>query len=301
MDRLTSMRVFAEIVDRGSVTGAADALDMSRAMASRYLEGLEDWLGARLLHRTTRKLALTDAGQQALVTCREMLALAADVVAQAGSGSVEAQGRLRLTSSPSFATAQLTAAVVEFQALHPRVEIDLVMVDRTVDLVEDRIDLAIRLSNHVAPGLVARRLAICHSVLCASPSYLERAGPLQRPDDLRAHQCVIHSTGFAPEYRLTRAGEAVTVAVSGAITANETAVVLASVLAGAGIAMLPTYLVGDDLLRGTLQQVLPDYALAPIDVQAVYLSRRHQPMPLRLLIEFLAKRFGGETAPWDRR
>lgn len=300
MDRLTAMRVFAEIVDRGSVSAAAEALDMSRAMASRYLEGLEDWLGARLLHRTTRKLALTDAGQQALVTCREMLVLANDVVAQAGSGSIEAQGRLRLTSSPSFATAQLTAAVVEFQSLHPKVEIDLVMVDRTVDLVQDRIDLAIRFSNHVDPSLVARRLAICKSVLCAAPSYLQRAGPLQQPDDLRSHQCVVHSTGFDPEYRFTQGDEAVTIAVGGAITANETSVILASVLAGAGIAMLPTYLVGDELRRGSLQQVLPSYPLDPIDIQAVYLSRRHQPMPLRLLIEFLAERFGGAVAPWDR-
>src|SRR5262245_42304996 len=119
MDRLTAMRVFVEIVDRGSVSAAADALDMSRAMASRYLEGLENWLGARLLHRTTRRLALTDAGQHTLVTCREMLALTNEVVAQASQGGAEAQGRLRLTSSPAFAVAQLTAAVVDFQALHP--------------------------------------------------------------------------------------------------------------------------------------------------------------------------------------
>lgn len=305
MDRLTAMRVFVGIVDRGSVSAAADALDMSRAMASRYLEGLEDWLGVRLLHRTTRRLTLTDAGQEALATCRDMLDLADDVVAQAGSGRVEAQGRLRLTSSPTFASAQLTAAVVEFQALHPKVEIDLMMVDRTVDLVQDRIDLAIRISHRVDPTLVARRLATCRSVLCASPAYLTRAPALKHPDDLRSHACVLHSTGFAPAYRLTTqtddGPQSVTVPVSGSLVANETAVVLAAVLAGAGIAMLPTYLIGDLLLQGSLQRVLPDYELDPIDIQAVYLTRRHQPMPLRLLIEFLAQRFGGETPPWDRR
>jgi len=300
MDRLTAMRVFVEIVDRGSVSAAAEALDMSRAMASRYLEGLEDWLGARLLHRTTRRLALTDPGQHALASCREMVGLAEDVVAQAGHGAAQAQGRLRLTSSPSFATAQLAAAMVDFQQRHPKVEIDLVMVDRTVDLVQDRIDLAIRLSNRVDEGLVARRLALCHSVLCASPGYLARAGAPQTPDDLRGHQCLIHTTGFAPEYRLLRGGEVVTVPVGGAITANETAVIRAAVLAGAGIAMLPTYFVGEDLAQGSLLRVLPEYALEPLDIQAVYLSRRHQPMPLRLLIEFLAERFGGEVAPWDR-
>jgi DNA-binding transcriptional LysR family regulator len=299
MDRLVAMRVFVEIVDCGSISAAADALEMSRAMASRYLEGLENWLGARLLHRTTRRLGLTEVGQHTLVTCREMLALADDVVAQAGQGSAEAHGRLRLTSSPSFATAQLTAAVVAFQALHPRVEIDLVMVDRTVDLVQDRIDLAIRLSNRIDAGLVARRLALCHSVLCASPAYLQRAGIPKTPEDLRAHQCVIHSTGFAPEYRLLKGGEAITVEARGTMTANETSVVRAAALAGAGIAMLPTYYVGDDLAQGALRQLLPDYTLEPLNIQAVYLSRRHQPMPLRLLIDFLADRFGGKVAPWD--
>lgn len=301
MDRLTAMRVFTEIVDRGSVTAAAEALDMSRAMASRYLEGLEDWLGARLLHRTTRKLALSDAGQQALVTCREMLALEVDALAQASQGSAEVQGRLRLTSSPSFATAQLTAAVVDFQALHPKLEIDLVMVDRTVDLVQDRIDLAIRLSNRIDAGLVARQLAVCHSVLCASPGYLQRAGDPGTPDELRAHRCITHSTGFAPEYRLRRGAESITIEAAGVLTANETAVIRAAALAGAGIAMLPTYQVVEDLVDGTLRRVLPDYALEPLSIQAVYLSRRHQPMPLRLLIDFLADRFEGKLAPWDAR
>ena len=210
MDRVTAMRVFVEIVDRGSISAAADALDMSRAMASRYLEGLESWLGVRLLHRTTRKLSLSDAGEQALKGFREMVALADDVHAQA-SQQGEVQGRLRITSSPSFAQAQLTAAVVDFQQEYPKVEIDLMMVDRTVDLVQDRIDLAIRLSNRIDDTLVARRLAVCHSVLCASPSYLARAGVPKKPEDLERHRCVVHSAGFAPSYKLRRGDSTTTV------------------------------------------------------------------------------------------
>lgn len=300
MDRLTAMRVFIEIVDRGSVSAAADALEMSRAMASRYLEGLENWLGARLLHRTTRRLALSDAGEQALKGFREMVALAQDVHAQARQQG-EVRGRLRITSSPSFAQAQLTAAVVDFQQLHPGVEIDLMMVDRTVDLVQDRIDLAIRLSNRIDETLVARRLAACHSVLCASPAYLARAGVPRRPEDLEKHRCVVHSSGFAPSYRLRRGDQATTVAARAVLTANETSIIRAGALAGAGIAMLPTYYVTEELARGQLQVVLPDHALDPLDIQAVYLSRRHQPLPLRKLIEFLAQRFGGDVAPWDRK
>ncbi|MDP9994005.1 DNA-binding transcriptional LysR family regulator [Variovorax boronicumulans] len=306
MDRLIAMRVFVEIVDRGSVSAAADALDMSRAMASRYLEGLERWLGVRLLHRTTRKLALSDAGEQALKGFREMVALAGDVHAQA-SQQGEVQGRLRITSSPAFAQAQLTAAVVDFQRLYPKVEIDMMMVDRTVDLVQERIDLAIRLSNRIDEALVARRLAVCHSVLCASPSYLARAGIPEMPEDLKRHRCVVHSAAFAPTYNL-RCGDArdsgektVTVSPHAVLTANDTSILRAGALAGAGIAMLPTFYVTDELARKQLQIVLPAYTLDALDIQAVYLSRRHQPLPLRKLVEFLSERFGGDTAPWDRK
>ena len=300
MDRFTAMRVFIEIVDRGSVTAAADALDMSRAMASRYLEGLESWLGVRLLHRTTRKLALSDAGEQAIRGFREMVALAEDVYAQASQRG-DVQGRLRITSSPSFAQAQLTAAIVDFQQLHPRLEIDLMMVDRTVDLVQERIDLAIRLSNRIDASLVARRLAVCHSVLCASPAYLARAGVPKTPEDLENHRCIVHSTGFAPSYNLRRGDHTTTVSTHTVLTANETSILRAGALAGAGIAMLPTFYVTEDLARKQLEVVFPDYTLDPLDIQAVYLSRRHQPLPLRKLIEFLAERFGGDVAPWDRK
>lgn len=299
MDQLTAMRVFVETVDRGTVSAAASALDMSRAMASRYLESLEDWLGARLLHRTTRRLGLTNAGEQALASCREMLELAGELKSQAGQDTSDARGKLRLTTAPSFAQAQMTAAIVEFQAQHPRVEIDLFVADRSVNLAEERIDLAVRISNRVDPGLVARRLAVCESVLCAAPAYLKRHGRPKTPEDLLKHRAVVHSTGFAAEFRLRRGEEIITVPALGNLTANETSVVRAAVLSGAGIAMLPTYYVGGDLENGTLERVLHDYALDPLDIQAVYLSRRHQPKPLRLLIEFLANRFGGDVAPWD--
>jgi len=268
-------------------------------MTSRYLEQLESWLGVRLLHRTTRRLALSDAGEQALKSFREMVALAEDVHAQATQQG-EVHGRLRITSSPSFAQAQLTAAVVDFQQLHAKVEIDLVMVDRTVDLVQDRIDLAIRLSNRIDDALVARRLAVCHSVLCASPAYLARAGVPKKPEDLEAHRCVIHSAGFSPSYTLRLGNQTTTVAAHTMLMANETSIVRAGALAGAGIAMLPTYYVAEELKNKSLQLVLPNYALEPIDIQAVYLSRRHQPLHLRKLIDFLAERFGGPVASWDR-
>lgn len=300
VDRLNAMRVFVEVAERGSLTKAAERLDLSRAMVSRYLASLEQWLGARLLHRTTRRVTLSDAGQQALFRCRRMLEMAEEVEAVAGVRRSEPVGKLRLTTSLSFAQSQLTAAVVAFQLRHPRVEIELLGADRAVDLADERIDLALRITNQLDDSFVARRLADCHSALCAAPDYLARRGTPQGPAELKAHNCITHAFGSRAEYRLRHGGQSLSVAVGGTLFGDDTAVVKAAALAGGGIAMLPTYYVVDELRRGALVRLLPDHEPEPLGIHAVYLSRRHQPQALRLLIEFLAERFGGPSTPWDR-
>jgi DNA-binding transcriptional LysR family regulator len=300
MDQLSAIRSFIEIADRGSLTQAALAQDLSRAMVSRHLESLERWLGARLLHRTTRRVSLSEAGEEALPRLRQMLELAADLQALAGARRSAPTGKLRVTTSSSFAVSCLTHAVVEFQAIYPRVQIELLTLDRAVDLVGERIDLAVRITNRLDDGVVARRLATCRSVLCASPAYLKRRGQPQRPDDLRAHDCITHAFGTRAEYRLGQAGRVTAQAVQGPLSGNETAVLLQAALAGAGIAMLPTYFLGDALQRGALVRVLPEHEPETLGIHAVYLSRQHQPLPLKLLIDFLSERFGGDIAPWDR-
>ena len=300
MDHLGAIRTFIEIADQGSLTGAADTLNLSRAMVSRHLRGLEQWLGVRLLHRTTRRVSLSDAGQEALPRLRQMLDLAGDLQAVSGARRAAPTGKLRITTSLSFAMACLTQAIVEFQRLHPRITVDLLTVDRAVDLVAERIDLAVRITNRLDDGVVARRLASCRSVLCASPAYLAQHGQPQQPADLAAHACITHAFGSRAEYRLAQGGRVVAQAVAGPLSGNETAVVRQAALAGAGIAMLPTYFVGDDLARGSLVRVLPAHEPEALGIHAIYLSRQHQPLPLKLLIDFLADRFGGDTAPWDR-
>jgi DNA-binding transcriptional LysR family regulator len=300
MDQLSAIRTFVEIADRGSLTRAAEALDLSRAMVSRHLEGLESWLGARLLHRTTRRVSLSDAGTEALPRLRQMLDLAADVQAVAGARRSEPTGRLRVTTSLSFAVPNLTQAIVEFHSRHARIEVELLTVDRAVDLVAERIDLAVRITNRLDEGVVARRLATCRSALCASPAYLRRRGQPQRPEDLAQHACITHAFGSRAEYRLRHGGKLHTVGVKGPLSSNETFVLRQAALAGAGIAMLPTYFVGDDLARGRLVRLLPEHEPETLGIHAVYLSRQHQPQPLKLLIDFLAERFGGDVAPWDR-
>jgi len=300
MDHLSAIRTFIEIADRGSLTAAAEALDLSRAMVSRHLEGLEQWLGTRLLHRTTRRVSLSEAGQEALPRLRQMLDLSADLQTLAGARQTEPTGRLRITTSLSFAVSVLTQALVDFQGRYPRIEIELLTVDRAVDLVGERIDLAIRITNHLDNSVVARRLASCRSVVCASPDYLARHGRPETPEDLKRHACITHTFGARTEYRLRQADRLSVVEVTGALSVNETSVLREAALAGAGIAMLPTYFVGGDLASGALVRLLPDHEPEPLGIHAVYLSRQHQPKPLKLLIDFLGQRFGDAVAPWDQ-
>ncbi|WP_374435078.1 LysR substrate-binding domain-containing protein [Inhella sp.] len=299
MDRHTAVQVFVEVVDRGSLSAAAEALEMSRAMVSRYLESLERELGVRLLQRTTRRLSLTDAGEQALPRCRQLLQLRAELHEQLGQQAARSQprGRLRISCSTSFAMAQLGPALADFLQQHPQVQVELLAADRTVHLVEERIDLALRISNRLDEGLVARRLATCRSVLCASPAYLRQAGHPAEPAELRAHRCISHANLNRGEYRLLHEGRLLRVPITGPLQSNEAGATLQAVLGGLGIAMLPTYLVGELLAQGRLQAVLPAWEPEPLGLHAVMVSRQHPPQLLRLMVDFLAERFAGE--PWD--
>ncbi|MGR4871180.1 substrate binding domain-containing protein [Variovorax sp. LARHSF232] len=167
-----------------------------------------------------------------------MLELASDVQAVTGARRTEPAGRLRLATSLSFAVSSLTRAIVEFQSRYPRIEVELLTVDRTIDLVDERIDLAVRITNRLDEGVVARQIATCHSVPCASPAYLQRRGAPKRPEDLRTHECITHAFGSRAEYRLRKAGRLTAVAARGSLSSNETSVLREAALAGAGIAML---------------------------------------------------------------
>lgn len=300
MDHLVAARVFVTTVEQGSLTKAADHLDMSTAMVSRHLAAIESWLGARLLHRTTRRISLTDAGQAALGGCRQLLELAEDMKHQAGEVTRVPSGRLRIASSASFAEAQLAPALVEFQQRHPQVDFSLVAAERSLDLAAERIDLAVRITNTLEPTLIARPLAVCRSVLCASPSYLKAHGEPRTLQALRSHPCVTHAIVGAAQFRFRRRKEVIELAVNDRLSTNDTGSLRRAVIEGGGIGILPTYLVGEDLKRGRLVRVLPTLEPETLGVHAIFLSRQHQPLALRLLVDFLAERFGGDLPPWDR-
>ena len=297
MDRLTAMQVFADVAQSGSFTATADKLDMSRAMVTRYIAQMENWLGVRLLHRTTRRVTLTDAGEQALRRSLQMLALAQDVQDETARQDGELRGQLRLTTSLSFGYAQLAAAVTDFLALHPQLKIDLNVGDAALNLIEARIDLAIRITREPDPMLIGRPLARCDSVLVASPAYLALHDAPQAPVDLRHHRCLAYANFGRSTWRLGRGAEQVDVAVVNPLSSNDALVLSQATLAGGGIAMLPTYLANPYLRSGALLMILPEWRVPELTIYALYPSRRQQLPSVRMLLDFLAQRF--ECQPWS--
>ncbi|MCJ7957605.1 MULTISPECIES: LysR family transcriptional regulator [unclassified Pseudomonas] len=298
MDRLQAMRVFVTVVDLGSQSAAADQLDLSRPVVSRYLAELEDWMGARLMHRTTRKLSLTAAGSEMLPRARQLLELCNDMQAAVSEPDEAPRGQLRLSVSSSFGQAQLADAVAEFVKRNPLVSIDLQMLDRTVNLVDERIDLAIRTSFELDPNLIARKLTLCRSVICASPAYLLEHPRPQHVHDLAKHNCLTHTYFGKSLWHFTENAEPVSVAVQGNISANEATALLRVTLAGAGVARLPSYQAGDYIRSGELIRLLPEAEPQQMNVYAVYASRKHMPLALRSLLDFLVLRFPEEPV-WD--
>ncbi len=295
-----AMRVFVTVVDSGSQSAAAEQLDQSRPAISRYLAELESWAGARLMHRTTRKLSLTDAGNEILPRCRQVLALTDDLRSAVALPDGAPQGLLRLTASSSFAHAQLARAVAEFGALHPAVSVDLVLLDRAVNLVEERIDLAIRISNDLDPNLIARRLTVCRSVVCAAPAYLAKHGKPKMLAELGAHNCLSHFYYGKSVWTFEQGGEPASVAVSGNLSANDTSSLLQAAIAGAGVALLPTYLAAEPLRAGLLVALLPEAKPLELSIHAVYASRKNMSAALRAMLDFLVERFAPEPL-WDRQ
>ena len=290
------MQVFAEVANSGSFSATADKLDMSRAMVTRYVAELEQWLGARLLQRTTRSVTLTDAGESCMRRSQQMLVLMENVEEETASYGEGLRGQLRITCSVSFAYAQMAAAIVDFLKLHPQLKIDLNASEAALNLVEARIDLAIRISAEPDPMLIGRVLAPCASVLVASPSYLAEHGQPQLPADLSSHRCLSYANFGKSVWRLSRGDEQVQVSVASQFSANEATALLRAALAGGGVALQPTYLASPHLLDGSLQAVLPLWTVPDMEIYALYSSRKHLPPAVRALLDFLVERFA--TIPW---
>ena len=292
MDRITATRVFVTIAQLGSLTRAADSLDMSRAMVTRHLQAMEDWVGVRLFHRNTRRLSLTPAGERTLACSRDLLGLAEQLPLASEDRSAPLRGLLRVACAPALAHTALTQAVVGFLARHPEVAVDLVIGEKTVNLVEERIDLSVRITNALDPGLIARPLGQCRSVICAAPAYLQRHGTPARMDDLSLHNCLTFAYFGKSLWHLQEGdAPAQAVPVSGNLSANDSTTLLRATLAGVGISLQPVFVVAEALARGELVALLPQARPRSLGIHAIYSSRDHQPLLQRAFLDHLLQDF----------
>jgi DNA-binding transcriptional LysR family regulator len=301
MDRLRAFEVFVTVVSRGSFTRAADALETSPANVTRYVNELEAHLGTRLLNRTSRRLSLTEGGETFYARCKSILDDVAETEGLVSSASVEPRGRLRINAPVSFGILHLAPLWPEFMRKYPEVELDVALIDRVVDIVDEGYDLAIRISRAGSTSHAARKLATSRNILCASPDYLARCGYPAAPADLIEHRCIGYSyAATGDEWQLIDTERnAHAVKVNCHMHTNNGDTARAAALAGQGVIWQPTFLIGNDLRAGKLVQVLPEYRLPDIDVLALYPSRRHLSAKIRAMIDFLADAFGG-VPPWDR-
>ncbi|EQC1556413.1 LysR family transcriptional regulator [Citrobacter amalonaticus] len=284
MDRVMAATVFNHICDLGSLSAAARALGLSRPMVSRYLDEMEKWAGARLIHRTSRRLTITPAGEEALVKTRTLAQLSQAI--GAASAADIPSGTLRVACAHFTAMHILAPMLPGFLARYPELRIEVEINNQPVSLVGERIDVAIRITDNPEPGAIARRLGDCESVLCASEAYLRQHGTPQTLEDLTQHNCLYYS-GFAGKswHFLNEQGEAVSVAIKGNLSAGISSLLCESALAGMGIALVPEKEAREGLAQGRLVRLLPTLQPQRLAVYGLYLSREHQPAGLRLFLE----------------
>lgn len=297
MDKTQEMASFVAVVEAGSFVAAADAVGLSKAAVSRQVGELEQRLGARLLHRTTRRLSLTDDGQLFYARAKELLAAIDEAESEITSRSGEPSGLLRINAPLTFGVLHLAPLWGRFADAHPKVSLEIDLSDRIVDLVEEGYDLAVRITNLPSSQLVSRQLASSRMVLCASPDYLARHGVPAHPRDLAAHRVISYSYwSTRDEWSFTGPDGEVRVRTQPRIHANNGDTCRAAALDHQGIILQPDFLVGDDLRQGTLVELLPDYASLTIGIHAVYPSRKYLPIKTRRMVDFLVESFA--TPPW---
>ncbi|HEX7080417.1 MAG TPA: LysR family transcriptional regulator [Gammaproteobacteria bacterium] len=302
MDRLDDLSLFVRIAEMGSITAAARSLDVSLSVASQRLKRLEQRLGVRLLHRTTRRLKLTPEGAALLEQGRPLLEDLDALTAGLGRAGREISGTLRVTMSAAFGRLYVSPRLPRFLARHPALNVHMVVADQMLDLAREGLDLAIRVGTLEDSSLVSRKIASNRRVLCASPGYLRRHGTPKTPDALARHTCLVlvGSKGPIDRWTLRDAdGREHVVQVRGRLQSNFGEVIRDAALAGEGIALLSTWHVCDDLRTGRLRIVLPGYSLPESGIYAVMPQRRLVLPRVRAFVDYLAKELAG-TPPWER-
>lgn len=298
---LDSMALFARVVEAGGFSAAARELGLSKGSVSKRVAGLEDRLGVRLLNRTTRRLSLSEAGEAFYAGCRRMVSEAEAAERAVTHLAAAPRGTLRVNAPMSFGQMHLAPALSAFLERYPEVAVDLTLDDREVNLVQDGFDVGVRIKTLRDSSLVARRLAPSRALISAAPSYLAAHGAPARPEDLTRHACLLYS--YQPEpgvWTLRRPDAERRVRVSGRLRANNGEALREAAVAGFGLALLPSFLIGEEVRAGRLTPVLRDWAVGPqVAIHAIYPAGRNLSPKVRVFVDFLAERFGPEPY-WDR-
>ncbi|MDQ0472469.1 LysR family transcriptional regulator [Labrys wisconsinensis] len=302
LDRVLGMQVFARVAALGGFSAAARVLGMSQTMATKHVAALEERLGVKLFHRTTRRVTLTEAGRRYLEFCERILVEMDEAEQAAAADRVEPRGLLRLAVPVSFGVREIAPLLADFTRLHPQVSVELGLNDRVVDLVEEGWDLAVRIGLLRDSSLVARRLAPCRIILCATPAYLRAHGTPRTIADLAGHDCLGYTLPTPATADRWVFGETadIVVPVTTRLRANNGDALLAAALAGQGLIYQPTFILGDDIRAGRLVPLALDHPVrSKLAVHALMPPGRNPPAKVRAFVDFLALRFWPE-APWDR-
>lgn len=297
MDRLKQIETFVAVAQRGGLSAAAQVEGVAPAVISRRIDALEERLGIKLLVRTTRKVTLTFEGSAYLEDCQRVLRDLADAEASVSLGSARASGHLKVTGPAGFGRKHVAPLLLDFLRAHPEVSASLDLSDRTVDLVNEGVDCAVRLGGLEDSSLVALRLGEMKRVVVGSPAYFQRCGTPRRVEDLDGHDCLALAT--QPGWDFLMAGKAVLFKPPGRFVCNDGAVLHEWALAGMGLAWRSLWEVGEDLRWGRLVSVLDEFATAPVGIHAVFPQRRHLPLRVRLFIDLLKENYS-RSDYWDK-
>jgi DNA-binding transcriptional LysR family regulator len=294
MDRFASLALFAAAVDEGSLAAAGRRFKLSAAVAGKHVGALESTLGVRLLHRTTRRLSLTEAGQAFLPRCRRILAEFEEAEREAGDGQHLVTGTLRVAAPNEFAVARLGDVVARYVTDHPAVHVNLWLDDRYTDLVANEIDVAIRIGRLVDPNLVIRKLGSCRMMFCASPAFVDRHGAPRSPTELASLSRLVFSQSVSPDDWSVVAPDGTTCAVGGpsAASANNVQLLAEVAAAGAGVAYGPDFVFEAKIASGQLVRVLETCETPTLDIQAVYPAFRFIPRKVKCFVDVLADAIG---------
>lgn len=301
MDRLAMMEAFVRVAELRSFSAAALRLRRSKSLVSRQVAALETELGVRLLHRTTRALTLTEAGQGYFARATDILADVEEADRCVTELQAAPRGHLRVDAPTSFGVLHLVPAITGFFCRYPEIDIDLSLTDRFIDLVDEGVDVAIRIGRLADSSLVARRIAPARRVICGSPTYLEAFGRPQTPDDLKNHRCLAYTNmTLAQDWPLVAAdGRPWPVEIAGRLRINNGDALRAAALRGLGLVSLPSFIVGADIQSGSLVSVLSDYLNQDMAIHAVYPHARHLSPKVRAFVDFLVEQIGPRPY-WDR-